>query len=245
VIHGHMKGSRLKLSGVGNSGVSSLGKTRSADPPYAQDPRWLLVERILATPEFERSPRLAEFLRHVCRLALEGRGNEISEQSLGEAVFGRTPGFDSSADTIVRSHALRLRHRLEFYFSSEGAHEPLWIEIPRGGYVPRFYTPQSEIPSAPEIPVKAEETIDGPSLRIGTQQTSPHVSRQSKWFQSTWIKSFVAGIAVGAVAIAVAYHLAHDATLAAGKPEIKQTDIQRQFWSSLFTAGGRTLIVPQ
>ncbi len=244
VIHGRISDSHLKSEGAGGGGVNSIDKTKSTDPPYAQDPRWLLVERILATPDFERSPRLAEFLRHVCRLTLEGRSKEISEQSLGEVVFGRSPGFDSSADTIVRSHALRLRHRLEFYFSSEGAHEPLWVEIPRGGYVPRFYTPQSETPPVAEFHIKAGEAVDVPESKVATPQSSAQAPQKVKWFQQTWIKSFVAGCAVGAIAIAVAYHFAHGAPLAAGHPEIKQTDISRQFWSSLFPAGGRTLIVP-
>jgi hypothetical protein len=178
VIHGDITGSRLKLGSIGNGGVGSLGKNKGPDPPYAQDPRWLLVERILATPDFERSPRLAEFLRHVCRLTLEGRSKEISEQSLGEVVFGRSPGFDSSADTIVRSHALRLRHRLEFYFSSEGTHEPLWVEIPRGAYVPRFYTPQNEVFAA-EIPVEVEEAVDAPVSGVGVPQSSAKAPQRS------------------------------------------------------------------
>jgi hypothetical protein len=111
------------------------------------DPRWLLVERILATRDFQRSPRLSEFLRHVCQLTLEGREDTISEQYLGTALFGRSPDYDSTSDTIVRSHALRLRRRLEHYFRHEGRSEPLTLIIPRGGYVPIF-VPAAELPSA-------------------------------------------------------------------------------------------------
>ena len=105
---------------------------------YANDPRWLLVERILATRDFERAPRLSEFLRHICELTLQGREELISEQYIGAALFGRPPDYDSTSDTIVRSHALRLRRRLEHYFQREGRFEALQLVIPRGGYVPLF-----------------------------------------------------------------------------------------------------------
>lgn len=108
------------------------------DPPYARDPRWLLMERILATPDFVRSPRLTDFLRYVCKLTLEERSDAISEQHLGAVVFGRPADYDSSADTIVRSHALRLRRKLEQYFQRTGRSEPLRLVIPRGAYVPLF-----------------------------------------------------------------------------------------------------------
>lgn len=124
---------------------------KDVQPEYAHDPRWLLVERILATSDFERSPRLSDFLRHICQLTLEGREDTISEQYLGEALFGRKPEYDSNADTIVRSHALRLRRRLEQYFQRAGKSEPLRLVIPRGGYVPTFLPASVALASATDV----------------------------------------------------------------------------------------------
>jgi hypothetical protein len=98
------------------------------------DSRWQLVERILATSPFARSQRLSDFLHYVCKETLEGRGNALSEQHIGEIVFGRPPGYDSSVDSIVRSHALRLRQRLDQFFTRTGRDEPLRLRIPRGRY---------------------------------------------------------------------------------------------------------------
>jgi hypothetical protein len=129
---------------------------------FAGDPRWLLVERILATRDFQRSPRLSEFLDHVCQLTLEGQEGTISEQYLGVALFGRPPDYDSTSDTIVRSHALRLRRRLEHYFRHEGKAEALTLIIPRGGYVPLF-VPAAQ--SAAEVGVTPEalpQAMDDP-----------------------------------------------------------------------------------
>ncbi|HEX4030415.1 MAG TPA: hypothetical protein VHX20_08615 [Terracidiphilus sp.] len=224
-----------------------MEKTKTAnknvDLPYAHDLRWLLVERILATPDFERSPRLSEFLRYICRLALEGRSGDINEQHLGEVVFGRPAGYDSSADSIVRSHALRLRHRLELFFSSDGAHEPLQIEIPRGGYVPHFHIAEAEAAAAPEM-----HALGGPATNVSVPQTSavPLASRlapeQAGRFQHGWIRIFLAGAAMGAIAIAAAYGL--HAALTRNHSETGQLDIERRFWTEMFPPDGRTLIVP-
>ncbi|NYF78168.1 hypothetical protein [Granulicella arctica] len=100
-----------------------------------------LVERIVISPSFSKSERLSSFLLHICTLDQQGRLNEISEQQIGEAVFGRPQNYDPSIDGIVRSHASRLRLRLDQYFTQEGVNEPIRLHIPRGAYVP-FYAPR-------------------------------------------------------------------------------------------------------
>ena len=104
----------------------------------AGDPRWELVERIVASPCFVKSPRLCSFLIYICDLFLRGRADEINELNIGEALFDRPANYDPSADGIVRSHASRLRQRLDQYFSEEGAQEPIRLLIPKGGYMPVF-----------------------------------------------------------------------------------------------------------
>ncbi len=74
----------------------------------SDDPRWELVERIIASPSFIKSPRLCSFLTYICELTLQGRADEINELNLGEALFARAPNYDPSIDGIVRSHASRL-----------------------------------------------------------------------------------------------------------------------------------------
>ncbi len=54
-------------------------------------------------------------------------------------MFGRSADFDSSVDTIVRTQAYRLRLKLNEYYLSEGAADPIAIEIPKGHYVPSFH----------------------------------------------------------------------------------------------------------
>jgi hypothetical protein len=102
------------------------------------DHRWQLVERILASRYFVKSERLRTFLVYLCRTALEGRTHEINEETIAAQVFGRGVSFDPAVDTLVRSHAFRLRQRLQQYFSSEEPDAQLTLEIPKGGYAPVF-----------------------------------------------------------------------------------------------------------
>lgn len=113
---------------------------KRSDPTLAEssDARRELLRRVLNSPTFQKSERLSSLLSFVCEMTLQGREQEINEQRIGEAVFMRARDYDSSVDGIVRTQASRLRTRLELYFSSDGAKEPVQIVIPRGGYVPRF-----------------------------------------------------------------------------------------------------------
>jgi hypothetical protein len=136
------------------------------DPAVGSDPRWELVERIVASPSFIRSPRLCSLLMHLCELALTGRSDEINEQSIGEALFERARNYDPSIDGIVRSHASRLRQRLEQYFSEEGAGETTLLTIPKGGYTPLFEAnPQAKLQSeitvcSPPAPATVDDLPD-------------------------------------------------------------------------------------
>lgn len=105
---------------------------------FTGDVRWELVQRINESPHFVGSARLRDFLLHVTVCALRQTPEEATEQQIGIQVFQRIPGFNSSEDSIVRSHARLLRLKLSAYFNAEGAAEPLIIEIPKGHYLPVF-----------------------------------------------------------------------------------------------------------
>ncbi|HWB97171.1 MAG TPA: hypothetical protein VG672_10725 [Bryobacteraceae bacterium] len=95
------------------------------------------LQRVLDSRTFLAAPQLRRFLEFVADAAIEGRPDEIKEYTIGTHVFSRRD-FDPRADTLVRTQASRLRARLETYFRDEGAGDEVLIEIPKGGYVPRF-----------------------------------------------------------------------------------------------------------
>jgi hypothetical protein len=113
------------------------------------DPRWQLVERIVASAYFAKSDRLRTFLVYICEMSLQGRDGEINEINIGSHLFGRS-GYDPSVDGIVRSHASRMRQRLEQYFENEGSQEPIRLLVPKGAYIPIF-EPRSREKQALEL----------------------------------------------------------------------------------------------
>jgi hypothetical protein len=97
-----------------------------------------LADRIAASSGFQRSPRLRELLQFIVQSSIDHPGCPLTEQQIGIAVFRRPPQYDSSSDTIVRVQVSQLRKRLEHFYLTEGASEPLILEIPRGAYNAAF-----------------------------------------------------------------------------------------------------------
>ena len=148
------------------------------------DVRWELVQRVIDSPHLIGSARLRDFLLHVSACAIRETPEDATEQQIGIQVFQRSPGFNSSEDSIVRSQARLLRLKLSAYFNAEGASEPLIIEIPKGHYLPVF-SPSQRANLATEIqaedstkeapaPIRVEEANDvlpsGPTRMPGTER---------------------------------------------------------------------------
>jgi len=113
------------------------------------------LERVLESPGFFRNERLSRFLRFVVEGHLEGKDHELKESVIAVEVFGRPPDFDSRLDPVVRTEAVRLRARLGDYYLKEGKTDTLVIELPKGGYVPRF----REVKEAPDATAPAPQDV--------------------------------------------------------------------------------------
>ena len=97
------------------------------------------LEKVLASRVLAGSRRLCAFLRWTGERVLNGEGDHIKEYQLGVEVFERGPDFDPRTEGIVRVEANRLRHKLREYYESEGQHDALRIELPKGRYAPVFH----------------------------------------------------------------------------------------------------------
>jgi adenylate cyclase len=118
------------------NGPSQSGSDRHSPPD--NDIRQQL-EKILASPEFQTSPMLCDFLRFVVEKTLSGCAQEIKGYTVATEVFGRKADFDAGKDTIVRIQGGRLRRALERYYLTIGGQDPIRIDIPKGAYVPTFH----------------------------------------------------------------------------------------------------------
>lgn len=134
-----------------------------------EDPRWLLVQRVASSPHLKASARLKDFLLYVADCAIRGTPEDATEQQIGMHVFKRAAGYNSSEDSIVRTHARLLRQKLAAYFAAEGIHEEIVIEIPKGHYLPVFRARREEALELQQLPE---------IIRPRTQETpqKPHVT---------------------------------------------------------------------
>ena len=86
--------------------------TRPTDPtPWEVDVLGGL-ERILASDDFDGSPRSRDFVRYIVEETLAGGQDGLSQAAIAVRVFGRRADFDPTVDPIVRIQAGRLRRYL-------------------------------------------------------------------------------------------------------------------------------------
>jgi hypothetical protein len=216
--------------------MSGAAKFFSADALAEQIPEisaqttdhWALAQRIAASEIFARSEFLPKFLLYICDRQLSGRTHEITEQQIGERVFGRPPGYSPGEDNIVRNYAGQLRKRLEMYYEREGKQDALCISIPRGGYVPVFRQREPAAEPAPEDsrPLAPLLVDEKPS------PVAPGPPAKRNWLM----------FALGAAACALLFTTALLAYRAVGKrPGYSPSHL---LWSSLFSSNQDTFVVP-
>jgi len=85
-------------------------------------------------------------LRLIVESGLHGDVTGLKESVLGREVYDRGSDFDGRLDPIVRTEMRRLRRKLVEYYESAGRTDSVVIEIPKGGYVPCFRTPDAWAP---------------------------------------------------------------------------------------------------
>jgi hypothetical protein len=96
------------------------------------------LERVLSSTLFRDAEGLKRFLRYTVEHTLQGEGDQLKEYRLGLDVFDRDSSFDPRLDPVVRMAARRLRSKLREYYETEGCQDPVWIDVPKGGYAATF-----------------------------------------------------------------------------------------------------------
>jgi tetratricopeptide (TPR) repeat protein len=98
------------------------------------------MERMIAHPPLVSSPSLSRFLRYIVEETLAGRGEAITEFSLGVRVFNRGEDFNPRMDPIVRVQAHHLRARMVKFYAGPGVNDTVRIELPGRTYIPVFHS---------------------------------------------------------------------------------------------------------
>lgn len=203
------------------------------------DSRRELVARIAASSGFCRAPQLQDFLIYIAERSILGEIDQVTEQVIGTEVFKRKPGYSTGDDNIVRTYARQMRKRLDEYFRTVGAAEPLILSIPKGGYALEFHhreSPEETGPSGRDALLLVQPEVSTPvhqsSVLPGRHQTPKMVGLFTSWKVSTpLICCFVALLIVGA------YRLGQWTAREDTPPAL------HALWSGML-GGTRTMIVP-
>jgi hypothetical protein len=108
-------------------------------PPLSSEDCLRQTQRILQSASFRNASTLQQLLQFLGSRALGNPQTELlKEYTIGVEAFGRPQDFDPKTDTIVRVQIHRLRQKLKEYYDSEGRHDPILVEIPKGHYLPTF-----------------------------------------------------------------------------------------------------------
>jgi hypothetical protein len=186
--------------------------------PSAVEERRALLQRVLWSRPLEKSGRLREFLTYVCERSIVEPGIEIHEQEIGEQVFGRPIGYDTTQDNIVRVTASQARKKIEQYFAQDGATEPVILEIPKGQYTPVFREREADV--------------------AGAAASIPPVASPRHW---VWTAAAVTApiLAIAVIVLAIQLTSARHAQTTA----LDQNPNLRALWSQLLSPATRTDLV--
>lgn len=136
------------------------------------------LERLLQCRALQGSETLRAFLRFVSLKAIEGQEHELKEYVIATEVFRRGGDYDSRVDSVVRVQAGRLRTKLQEYYSDEGRHDRVVIELPKGNYTPVFsYSPSAMAANG----VKANGEQAAAAGSTNDVATDAAAERESQW----------------------------------------------------------------
>ena len=97
------------------------------------------IDRLVSSHVLHGSESLCKLLRYLAMHALTHPGVPLKEYEIATEVFHRPADFDPQLDSTIRVQAGRLRLKLAEYYGSEGAEDPILVNLPKGGYVLGFH----------------------------------------------------------------------------------------------------------
>ena len=124
------------------------------------------LDRILASSGFATAERASRFLRYVVERTIAGEGDQLKEYVIGRAVFDRGDDYDPRIDSIVRVEAVRLRSKIDEYYSGPGRGDDIRIQLRRGSYAPAFEARGREVVSPP-VDAATNGSLSGSRSRVG------------------------------------------------------------------------------
>jgi hypothetical protein len=149
------------------------------------------LNELLQSVTLRRAEQVRQFLQYVVEEEIAGRGSQIREWDIAVRALNRPTGYMPETDSTVRTRAFALRQRLVEYYKVEAPHSEVRIELPKGGYTPRFVRASDIVPPG-EPAVDEPEFIPPPRTEAFDEHPSVAPRTQSRW---PWVVTgFIAGV---------------------------------------------------
>jgi len=150
----------------------------------AEDERWLTIRRVVDSPHFSKSPRLSRLLLYLAGQTLLDRTELLTEHNIATSVFERDSGFNPGVDTIVRSHMVRLRQKLDQYAAENPS--AIRVTVPRGEYLVRFERTSPVTADTQTLPPPKLMSI-GANGTNGTNEAEPDIPSANPLLLLCWL----------------------------------------------------------
>jgi len=98
------------------------------DAIYAQ------VERVLNSATFRNAEVLRRLIKFLAEKSIAGEIEQLKEYTIAVDGLGKAASYDPRQDSLVRIQIGRLRGKLADYYRTEGEHDSVVLEIPKGHF---------------------------------------------------------------------------------------------------------------
>ena len=112
------------------------------------------VRRILQSKAFRTSEVHRNLLLYLSEKSLSGEAESLKEYTVGLDVFAKPESYDPRQESVVRMHMARLRQKLAEYYRTEGANDPIVVDLPKGAFKVTFELRAALIEPEPEPPAQ-------------------------------------------------------------------------------------------
>src|SRR5215831_4127620 len=153
------------------------------------------LERLLQSRVLHGSETLKAFLRYVVLESINNEEGHLKEYTIAAEVFGRNSDYDPRNDSIVRVQAGRLRSKIQEYYATEGKHDKVLIDLPKGHYNAVFsYARAGNGHSGPDADPARAVAVEPLALVATDTHAEPEVRRPHR-------REWIPVAALGAVCI--------------------------------------------
>jgi hypothetical protein len=217
-------------------------------PPEEQCQRQM--QRIVHSAAFRNAHTLQQLLQFLVAQAYGPEAETLKEYTIGVGAFSRPEDFDPKIDPIVRVQIHRLRQKLKEYYSAEGRHDPILIDIPKGNYLPTFETLADQSPGLGSFP--PPEAVSAPSSGTPAIKRDPEANgtpiptqtETQRWrFGGFDFRRVLFGVAAAAMVFLAGFWLGNrlhrfspgaDTASASSEPSFNRSaDPVKAFWAGL------------